>query len=162
MFIQSHCSCAIVIGWTFWEPVLLSYMTLVVEYHFRIYKIGCPRIRKKNALFSGYQYHMGHLILYFLKWYSTTEAMLLWRPRKIKIVTALDVFTVFPHIVSAKTILFWKKKCENFSYSFHIMAFFYFVNWIVATKTIEGGKLFKGGNYLGKYGTLISMPILRL
>ena len=33
------------------------------------------------------------------------------------------------------------------------MAIFYFINWIVATETIEGGKLFKGGNYLRKYGT---------
>ena len=28
------------------------------------------------------------------------------------------------------------------------MAIFYFINWIVALETIEGGKLFKGGNYL--------------
>ena len=30
----------------------------------------------------------------------------------------------------------------KFSYSFHIMAIFYFINWIVATETIERGKLF--------------------
>ena len=28
----------------------------------------------------------------------------------------------------------------KFSYSFRIMAIFYFINWIVATETIEGGK----------------------
>ena len=27
------------------------------------------------------------------------------------------------------------------------MATFYFINWIVAAENIEGGKLFKGGNY---------------
>jgi hypothetical protein len=27
------------------------------------------------------------------------------------------------------------------------MVIFYFINWIVATETTEGGKLFKGGNY---------------
>ena len=32
---------------------------------------------KKNALSSGYQYHMGHLILYILKSYSTTKVMLI-------------------------------------------------------------------------------------
>ena len=40
----------------------------------------------------------------------------------------------------------------KFSYSFRIMAVFYFINWIVAAETIEGGKLFKGGNYSWKYG----------
>ena len=49
-------------------------------------------------------------------------------------------------------ILFWKWKMWKFSYSFHIMAFFYFINWIVAVENIEGGKLFQGGNYLRKYG----------
>ena len=33
------------------------------------------------------------------------------------------------------------------------MAIFYLINWIVATETIEGGKLFKGGNYLRKHGS---------
>ena len=32
------------------------------------------------------------------------------------------------------------------------MAFFYFMNQIVAAETIKGGKLFKGGNYMRKYG----------
>ena len=40
--------------------------------------------------------------------------------------------------------------------SFHIMAIFYFINWIVAAETIEGGKLFKGGNYSRKYGTYLN------
>ena len=55
--------------------------------------------------------------------------------------------TEFPRIVSAETILFWKWKKWKFSYSFRIMAIFYFINWTVAAETIEGGKLFKGGNY---------------
>ena len=32
--------------------------------------------KKLNALSSGYQYHIGHLILYILKWYSITEVLL--------------------------------------------------------------------------------------
>ena len=32
------------------------------------------------------------------------------------------------------------------------MAIFYFIHRIVAAETIEVGKLFKGGNYLRKYG----------
>jgi hypothetical protein len=39
----------------------------------------------------------------------------------------------------------------KFSYSFRVMAIFYFINWIVAAETIQGGKLFKGGNYSRKY-----------
>ena len=31
---------------------------------------------KKNTLSSGYHHHMGHLALDILKWYSTTEVML--------------------------------------------------------------------------------------
>ena len=34
------------------------------------------------------------------------------------------------------------------------MAIFYFINSIVAAETIEGGKIFKGGNCLRKYGIL--------
>ena len=41
--------------------------------------------------------------------------------------------TVFPWIVSAEIIFFWKGK---------IVENFYFINWIVATETIQGGKLF--------------------
>ena len=43
----------------------------------------------------------------------------------------------------------------NSTYSFRIIAIFYFINWIVAAETIEGGKLFKGQNYLRKYGNQI-------
>ena len=38
--------------------------------------------------------------------------------------------------------------------SFHIMAILYFINWIDAAETIEGGKLYKGGKYLRKYGNV--------
>ena len=51
-----------------------------------------------------------------------------------------------PRIVSAETILFWNWK---FSYSFRIMVNFYFINWILAVETIEGG------NYSWKYGRWI-------
>ena len=61
--------------------------------------------------------------------------------------------TVFPPRVSAETIRFWKWKMWKFSYSFRIMAIFYFLNWIVAvhsmlrldatTKKRYDGKLFK-------------------
>ena len=48
---------------------------------------------------------------------------------------------------------FWKWKVWKFSYSFRTVAIFYFINWIVVVaETIEGGKLFQGGNYLWKYG----------
>ena len=56
---------------------------------------------------------------------------------------AIFLITVFPRIVSTETILFWKWKMWKFSYSFRIMAIFYFINWIVAAKTIQAGKLFK-------------------
>ena len=39
------------------------------------------------------------------------------------------------------------------------MANFYFINWIVAAETIEGGKLFKGGHYSRKYGSFRIMAI---
>ena len=50
---------------------------------------------------------------------------------------------VFPHIVSAETILFWLLP---------------YVLWPLITvhkcaETIQGRKLFKGGNYMRKYGT---------
>ena len=50
--------------------------------------------------------------------------------------------TVFPHIVSAETILFW---------------LWAYVLWPLITvhkyaETIQGRKLFKGGNYMRKYG----------
>ena len=40
------------------------------------------------------------------------------------------------------------------------MAIFYFINWIVAAETIEGGKLLKEGNYLRKYGIHLLFKIL--
>ena len=55
--------------------------------------------------------------------------------------------TLFLPKVSKETTLFWKWKMWKFSYSFRIMAIFYFINWIVATETIEEGKLLKGENY---------------
>ena len=69
-------------------------------------------------------------------------------PQKV----SLSKNIVFSQIVSAETILFWKWKMWKFLYSFRIMAIFFFINWIVATETIQGGKLFKGGNYSRIYG----------
>ena len=56
-------------------------------------------------------------------------------------------YTVFPHIVSAETILFW---------------LWPYVVWPLITvhkcaKTIQGRKLFKGGNYMRKYGILCNV-----
>ena len=65
------------------------------------------------------------------------------------------IYTVFPRIVFRGNYSFLKCKMWKFSYSFPIMAIFYFVNWIVATETIKGGKLFKGGNYSRIYGMYI-------
>ena len=53
----------------------------------------------------------------------------------------------------------------KFSYSFRIMANFYFINCIVTVETIQGenysrGKLFKGGNYSRVYWKLIIMYIV--
>ena len=45
------------------------------------------------------------------------------------------------------TIHFWKWKMWKLSYSFRIMAIFYFIIWIIIAETIEGGKLLKWGNY---------------
>ena len=74
--------------------------------------------------------------------------------------------TIFPHIVSAETILFWIWKlqpiqipsCQNIS-----------IFTAFAEETILGRKLFKGGNFMRKYGILYlsskqgysSVPICR-
>ena len=50
----------------------------------------------------------------------------------------------------------------KFSYSFLIMAIFYFINWIVAAENIEGWKLLKGGNYSRKYGIMKNLPRRRI
>ena len=39
------------------------------------------------------------------------------------------------------------------------MAIFYFIDWIVAAETIEGGKPFKGGNYSRKYGRFLTISV---
>ena len=53
--------------------------------------------------------------------------------------------TVFPHIVSAETILFLDLKIQRSQYI-----------WPKVThkcaETIQGGKLFRAGNYMRKYG----------
>ena len=55
--------------------------------------------------------------------------------------------TVFPHIVSAETILFW---------------LWSYVLWPLmavhkCAETIQGRKLFKGGNYMRKYGSFAQL-----
>ena len=54
-------------------------------------------------------------------------------------------YTVFPHIVSAETILFWiwKSKYIRPKVTVHKGA-----------ETTQGRKLFRGGNYMRKYGRL--------
>ena len=54
--------------------------------------------------------------------------------------------TVFTQIVSAETILFW-----IWPYLLWPLTFTSYT-WIVAAETIQGRKLFKGGNYSRKYG----------
>ena len=60
------------------------------------------------------------------------------------------IHTVFPHIVSVETILFW---------------IFPYVLWPLITvhkcaETIQGRKLFKGGNYMRKYGNTNIGPLI--
>ena len=59
----------------------------------------------------------------------------------------MNITTVFPHIVSAAIILFW----IYISWKFHIVSASYVMKtWIVSSlgaETIQGWKLFKGGNY---------------
>ena len=52
-----------------------------------------------------------------------------------------------------KLFFFQKWRTCKFSYTFRIMAIFYFINWVVAAENIEGGKPLKGGNYSWKYST---------
>ena len=66
-----------------------------------------------------------------------------------KLYENFHIFHFQKRIVSAETILFLLKKMWKFSYSFCIMAIFYFMNWIDAAETIEGG------NYSRKYGRCI-------
>ena len=67
------------------------------------------------------------------------------------------VLTVFPRIISAETI--WKLfffeivKCGNFYIVSALWQFF--INWIVATETIERGKLFKGKKLFAEVRYLI-------
>ena len=55
--------------------------------------------------------------------------------------------TVFPRIVPAQTILFWKWKMWKFSYSFPIMDFF-----LLHKLNSCHGNYWRGGNYSRKYG----------
>ena len=99
------------------------------------------------------------IVLLSYKWYWYFKLASVWLSRFFNVGPKLFRFLaksqyriISANIVSAETILFWKCKIWKFSYSFRIMAIFYFINWIVAAETIKGEKLFKGGNYLWKYG----------
>ena len=59
-----------------------------------------------------------------------------------------QILTLFPHIVAAATIIFWNCKTEKNSYSFLIS----FSNENLNSFLPRVRKLFKGGNYLRKYG----------
>ena len=84
----------------------------------------------------------------------------IWRSLRIS-TKSVDFFQIWgafsEYLVSAETILFWKYKMWKFSYSFRIVAIFYFINWIVAAETIKGRKLFKWGNYSRKYGNMFKL-----
>ena len=56
----------------------------------------------------------------------------------------LIIVTVFPHIVSTETLLFQRSQDIRPKVTVHKCA-----------ETIQGRKLFKGGNYMRKYGTYI-------
>ena len=101
------------------------------------------------------------IVLLSYKWYWYFKLASVWLSRFFNVGPKLFRFLaksqyriISANIVSAETILFWKCKIWKFSYSFRIMAIFYFINWIVASETIKGGKLFKGENYSRKYGML--------
>ena len=59
------------------------------------------------------------------------------------------VGTIFPHIVSAETILFLNLEIQRSQY-IRLK-----VTVHKGAETINGRKLFKGGNYMRKYGILI-------
>ena len=42
------------------------------------------------------------------------------------------------------------------------ISLFYLINWIFAAETIQGRKLFKGGNYLRKYVIIVQTEIFNL
>ena len=80
-------------------------------------------------------------------------------------------FMSFPHFayrISAnsfhaeETILFWKWKMWKFSYNCRILAFFYFINWIVATETIQGRKLFAEIRYFLYLHSVINNKYIRV
>ena len=58
--------------------------------------------------------------------------------------------TVFPRIVSAETILFWKLDCGNYSREETIQGRKLLISYFLEAETIQGRKLFKGGNYMRK------------
>ena len=60
------------------------------------------------------------------------------------------VLTVFPRIVSAETILFWKLECGNYSREETIQGRKLLFSYILEAETIQGRNLFKGGKYMRK------------
>ena len=58
-------------------------------------------------------------------------------------------------------LFFGSGKCGNFHIVSTLWHFFYFTNWIVAAENIEERKVFKGGNYLRKYGNRFCTKELR-
>ena len=57
---------------------------------------------------------------------------------------------VFPQIVSAETILFWKLDCGKYSREETIQGRKLFFFYFLEAETIQGRKLYKGGNYMRK------------
>ena len=63
--------------------------------------------------------------------------------------------TVFPRIVSTETIIFWKWNMWKLSYRFRIITILYFINWIVAAETIQGGETIQGRKLFAEIRYLI-------
>ena len=61
------------------------------------------------------------------------------------------LITVFPHLFSAETILFFNLEIIANSNSCRNISILYLINKIFAGETIQKRKVFKGGNYLRKY-----------
>ena len=61
--------------------------------------------------------------------------------------------SVVPHIVSAGNYSLWNLEIAANSNSCSNISIFDLVNQIFAAETIQGRKLFKGGNYMRKYSS---------
>ena len=105
-----------------WLPLWMSCSLYWHEMH----RGKCFRISQKLTSFKHFYCHGNKFLL---KIGQICPTFLV--PRMIESICKTFMPTVFPRIVSAETILFWKLKCGKYS----------------REETIQGRKLFKGGNY---------------